>query len=345
MLLTTTTYTHIRSHLSYVGALLGDPTRHEVLCDGCPGVKLPEDCGDGTFSIAFLSPPAYDSEFYSTDDKQSINLYSDRDEWVLGFLFETIELCWRKISVGGVFVIQSLLAAEINSYVSSICHGSFYLGTLAMRTGKYRNKPLWVWKKLQHAARITHTLSSSDLLNAWKRGVYESVKDRIKTGLGPSQATRAPMTVGSGGSNGAPTTQLNALLNSTAPLRYVNKDLSLVPSVKETTSPVDKVTEEAIKNEALRVLKTFNVLLPYIMEIKFVRNQRKNFLNVRVQNDFMRVLHYERDSVIKELVYLFIPVYTMQPGSWSEIVHISPFFPLLLIYVLVYGGMSTVRFL
>jgi hypothetical protein len=41
--------------------------RYEVLCDGCPGVLLPRDCCDGSMNIAFLSPPAFDSEFYSDD--------------------------------------------------------------------------------------------------------------------------------------------------------------------------------------------------------------------------------------------------------------------------------------
>jgi hypothetical protein len=40
---------------------------YEVICDGCPGVQLPDDCGDGSMNVAFLSPPAFDSEFYSDD--------------------------------------------------------------------------------------------------------------------------------------------------------------------------------------------------------------------------------------------------------------------------------------
>ena len=58
------------------GHLLGDLKKHEILCDGCPEVtSMPSDCVDGYFSISFLSPPAWDSEFYSNDDKQSVNLY------------------------------------------------------------------------------------------------------------------------------------------------------------------------------------------------------------------------------------------------------------------------------
>jgi hypothetical protein len=41
--------------------------KYEVLCDGCPGVVLPSDCVDESMNVAFLSPPAFDSEFYSDD--------------------------------------------------------------------------------------------------------------------------------------------------------------------------------------------------------------------------------------------------------------------------------------
>ena len=46
--------------------------RYEILCDGCPGVVLPTDCGEGSMNVAFLSPPAFDSEFYSDDVSMSV---------------------------------------------------------------------------------------------------------------------------------------------------------------------------------------------------------------------------------------------------------------------------------
>ncbi len=47
--------------------LINSMGRYEVLCDGCPGVLLPQDCSDSSMNVAFLSPPAFDSEFYSDD--------------------------------------------------------------------------------------------------------------------------------------------------------------------------------------------------------------------------------------------------------------------------------------
>ena len=125
----------------------GNSEKHMVLCDGCPNPVLPDDCHDGSFSISFLSPPAFDSEFYSDDLKQSVSIFNNFDDWMIGFLIPTIELCWNKLKIGVKLVIQYLLAAKINLYIQTFCLGSHYLGPLSIVTGRNRNKPLWIWQK------------------------------------------------------------------------------------------------------------------------------------------------------------------------------------------------------
>lgn len=134
----------------------GDSDKHMVLCDGCPNPQFPSDCNDNTFTIAFLSPPAFDSEFYSTDAKQSISVFSNFDDWMIGFLIPTIDLCWNKLAIGGKLVIQSLLAAKINIYIHTFCQGSHYLGPLSIITGRNRNKPLWIWEKKDRQKKSIH---------------------------------------------------------------------------------------------------------------------------------------------------------------------------------------------
>lgn len=138
-----------KSTLGFTNAIkrFGNSDKHMVLCDGCPYPQFPDDCNDGSFSISFLSPPAFDSEFYSDDLKQSVTIFNDFDDWMIGFLIPTIELCWNKLKIGGKLVIQSLLSAKINLYIQTFCRGSHYLGALSIVTGRNRNKPLWVWQK------------------------------------------------------------------------------------------------------------------------------------------------------------------------------------------------------
>ena len=115
--------------------------------DGFPNViaSLP---ANETYHIVFLSPPAYDSEFYSDDEKQSTVMYRTKDEWLSGFLYRTVDYCWSVLEKGGVLVIQSLLSRTINTYIQDKYRANAkYEGILAIRTGKSRNKPLWVWMK------------------------------------------------------------------------------------------------------------------------------------------------------------------------------------------------------
>ena len=124
----------------------------KMLLDGFPEVTFPNS--NELFSICFLSPPSFDSEMYSSNEKQSILLYKNNHEWMIHFLFQTIQICWSKIHIGGVFVIQSILAPKINTYIQYFCKGSQFLGCLSIKTGKHRNKPLWVWKKNETNQKI-----------------------------------------------------------------------------------------------------------------------------------------------------------------------------------------------
>lgn len=130
--------------------LLGNKDKQCVLLDSCPTVQLPSHCIDGYFSVCFLSPPAFDSEFYSNDPGQSIHMFRNYNEWLIEFLFKTIHLAWDKLAIGGVLVIQSLLAAKINTYINNMCDGSHYFGAISIKTGRNRNKPLWIWKKINN---------------------------------------------------------------------------------------------------------------------------------------------------------------------------------------------------
>ena len=121
--------------------------RYRVICDGCPNVGLPSHCIDGHFSMVFLSPPAFNSEYYSDDPHQSIKMFSNFDDWILGFLLPTVELAWAKLAIGGFLIIQSLLAAKINTFAFYLLKGSYYMGAISIRTGRNRNKPLWIWRK------------------------------------------------------------------------------------------------------------------------------------------------------------------------------------------------------
>lgn len=130
--------------------LFGDKLRHEVIYEGNPGAKLPADATGGKFNIAWLSPPAFDSEKYSEHGQQSTNMFPEFGEWLKSFLFPTIQICWDKLAIGGIFVVESIKAPIINIYTEHYCPGAKFIGTISQLHGKIY-KPLWLWQKTGEA--------------------------------------------------------------------------------------------------------------------------------------------------------------------------------------------------
>lgn len=101
----------------------------------------------GKFDICIFSPPSFDSELYSEDDGQSIVMFPNRNDWLINFLFKTIYRCLSLLKDERYFVIQSILAPEINSYIRYRFDDMFYLGCVSVATISCRNKPMWIWMK------------------------------------------------------------------------------------------------------------------------------------------------------------------------------------------------------
>lgn len=123
--------------------MFGNSDRHKMLLDFMPQAEIK----DINFDLSFMSPPSYDSEIYSEDKEQSVNMYSNRNEWLKGFLFPTIDKCIRLLGKNRPYVIQSILANEINSYIRIRYPNLTFLGAISVRTAYGRNKPMWIWLK------------------------------------------------------------------------------------------------------------------------------------------------------------------------------------------------------
>lgn len=143
---------------------------YKVLCDGMPLADIEEN----DFDLAFISPPCYNSEFYSNDEKQSISIYPNKKDWYIHFLFKTILKTWSLIKEEGYLIIQSLLAKEINCYIALRLENVKYLGVISVVCGTKRNKPLWIFKKSKNHP----SLEFYD-----KETIIDSFQDDIKQSL------------------------------------------------------------------------------------------------------------------------------------------------------------------
>ena len=61
---------------------------------------------DGSFDLVFTSPPYFDRERYSTDNRQSYLRYTDYASWRENFLHRVLLESWRVLRKGGVLVLN-----------------------------------------------------------------------------------------------------------------------------------------------------------------------------------------------------------------------------------------------
>ncbi len=104
--------------------------------------------GNGKFNICHISPPSYNSEVYEEDNKnQSVNMFQNKDDWYIGFLFKTLNRIWNKLEKNGYLIVESILFEDIWKYIRYRFPEAVYLGTISVKTGS-RNKPMWIFMNL-----------------------------------------------------------------------------------------------------------------------------------------------------------------------------------------------------
>lgn len=89
---------------------------------------------------------------------------------------------------------------------------------------------------------------------------------------------------------------------------------------RTTADRLSKDAVDAIKKQAIEIMNGCDPLLPHIVEVKLVRNQRKNFLNIRIQNSFMKIFHFSQNE---DTFVCYSPVFNFQPHVRVFLVHRS----------------------
>jgi hypothetical protein len=119
--------------------------------------------------LVFTSPPYFNVERYSRDDKQSYKKYKGIDNWLDGFLFKSINNAWSKLKPSGHLVINisdvysghkiNKICDPMNKYIKTLA-SSDYVGCYGYQMMKRPNsgallgkegifaEPMWIWKKL-----------------------------------------------------------------------------------------------------------------------------------------------------------------------------------------------------
>ena len=109
-----------------------------------------------SIDLCFTSPPYYDWEKYSDEDTQSYIKYPTREEWLNGFLFDTIKNCYHGLKPGGILAMNVADTKRIKNFetetIRLALEGGFkqidtwYL-FLSSQAGVPKKEPIFIFKK------------------------------------------------------------------------------------------------------------------------------------------------------------------------------------------------------
>jgi hypothetical protein len=128
--------------------IFGDSKKQTMYEDGLPNAEGVNSIKNNTMDIVMFSPPMYDGEVYSNDDKQSTNMFKDYDTWKNKFLYESLRILWSKLSYGGFIVFQSIRYNLIRELIEKEFKDAKFLGVISRKTYSGRFKPNWIWTKV-----------------------------------------------------------------------------------------------------------------------------------------------------------------------------------------------------
>lgn len=108
----------------------------------------------GPYDTVFTSPPFFDFEIYSQDEKQSIFGRENVETWQTEFLRPYLKKAWTALAAGGHMIIYledtfraNKSVEEMWKYVTNELKGDF-LGVIGMPGDSRKVHPLWIWRKV-----------------------------------------------------------------------------------------------------------------------------------------------------------------------------------------------------
>jgi uracil-DNA glycosylase len=138
--------------------------------------------------LIFTSPPYYNFETYTQLPGQSILSYPSFEEWLVFFLFRSIEIAWKSLKPGGTMVLhitdvfKTHLCEAMVLFVEWKLPDSIFQGVIASVGDSGRPMPMWVWKKDVTLIRVVNPRFEAHypLLYSICTGTYNTPQRCIK---------------------------------------------------------------------------------------------------------------------------------------------------------------------
>jgi hypothetical protein len=132
-------------------------SRFVMICEPFESCKLDEKL---SFNLVFTGPPYYDYEKYGrTGTNQSITSFPNANEWMVNFLFASIEKSWNRLEEGGFLAlnvndVRSLVEKNIvytepmNLFIQYKLLDAKYEGVISFSGANMPlPRPTWVYSK------------------------------------------------------------------------------------------------------------------------------------------------------------------------------------------------------
>lgn len=140
-----------RGHDAIIDKFAVNKERFKIVYEPFQSVEIPEDA---VFDLVFTSPPFFDFEIYTADiNEQSVDDYPMLDEWLVNFLFVSLQKSWKYLKIGGHMAIhitdvyKTKICEIMNLFIQCKLPGAKYCGVISSRGPAGKPRPIWVWKK------------------------------------------------------------------------------------------------------------------------------------------------------------------------------------------------------
>jgi len=125
-------------------------TKYKMISGKAEEVIIPKR----NYDLIFTSPPYYNIEKYTKNKNQSLNNYSEEEQWYNQFLLKVLKKVWDVLIIGGVMAINinqkkndkyvNWMVRDVNKFINAK-----YLGVISYCKEDYSNpQPIFIWKKL-----------------------------------------------------------------------------------------------------------------------------------------------------------------------------------------------------
>lgn len=129
----------------------GDRERYQVCYEPFETANLE----NFTCDLIFTSPPYFNLEIYADEKGQSLVTFPKFEDWLIGFLFKSLNKAWATLKLGGYMAIHitdlkdQMIVEPMVLYVLSFLQGAMYRGVIpahGMNNPKcYR--PIWIFQR------------------------------------------------------------------------------------------------------------------------------------------------------------------------------------------------------